>query len=57
MPKFVALIQTRRNFGDRHFVKSSSDETKEQFIKRMEDCYGGDNVYEIEIYQLGEKVK
>lgn len=57
MTKYVALIQKRNEYGNRHFV-ISQNETKERFIERMKNCYikNACNEWELEIYELGEMV-
>lgn len=56
--KYVALIQLRREYGNRHFVISQNGETKERFVERMENCYikNARNEWELEIYELGEPI-
>lgn len=36
---YIALIQKRTEFGNRHWVKSTPEETKERFIERISNCY------------------
>lgn len=56
--KYVALIQKRNEFGNRHYSISDGTETKEHFIERMENAYikNSRNYWELEIYELGEPV-
>lgn len=57
--KYVALIQKRNEFGNRHFSISTENETKEHFIERMENAYikpYETPYWELEIYELGESV-
>jgi len=56
--KYVALIQKRTEYGNRHFSISDGNETKERFIERMENAYVkySRNYWELEIYELGEQV-
>lgn len=37
--RYVALIQKRGDYGNRHFVKSDYGEAKERFIERIKNCY------------------
>jgi len=62
MTKYVALIQKRNEYGNRHFV-ISQNETKERFIERMKNCYitpylntDTPHYWEVEIYELGEMI-
>lgn len=61
--RYVALIQKRNEFGYRHYAISDSSETKENFIKRMKNCYitpylntNTPHYWEVEIYELGEMI-
>lgn len=55
--RYIALIQKRGEYGNRHFVFSDG-ETKERFIERMINCYikNARNEWELEIYELGEPI-
>lgn len=61
--KYIALIQKRGEFGNRHYSFSIENETKERFIERMENAYikpylntDTPHYWELEIYELGESV-
>lgn len=61
--RYIALIQKRGEYGNRHFSISSQNETKERFIERMKNCYitpylntDTPNYWELEIYELGEMI-
>jgi hypothetical protein len=57
--KYVALIQKRNEFGNRHYSISDGTETKERFIERMENAYikpYKTPYWDLEIYELGEAV-
>ena len=63
MTKYIALIQKRTEYGNRSFMVSTNNETKEEFTKRVKNCYitpylNTDTPYywEVEIYELGEKI-
>lgn len=60
-PKYVALIQKRTEFGNRHFMISNHNETKSRFTERVNNCYikpyentDTPHYWEVEIYELGE---
>ena len=56
--KYVALIQKRNEFGNRHYSISDGTETKERFIERIKNAYinHSQNYWDVEIYELGKKV-
>ena len=57
--RYVALIQKRDTFGDRHYSISQPSETKEDFVKRMKNCYINPYAtpyWDVEIYELGEQI-
>ena len=57
--KYVALIQKRGEFGNRHYSISDGTETKERFIERMKNAYikpYETPYWELEIYELGEPI-
>lgn len=39
MKSYVALIADKRDIYDRHWVRSTPNETLEVFAKRMHKCY------------------
>lgn len=60
---YVALIQKRTDFGNRHYAYSVEGETEESFVKRIKNCYinpykNTDTPYywEVSIYELGNRV-
>lgn len=57
--KYVALIQKRNEYGNRHFSVSVENETKESFIERLKNIYINPYetpYWELEIFELGEQV-
>lgn len=56
--RYVALIQKRNEFGNRHYVTSDGSETKESFIERMKNSYieNARIDWELEIYELGNAI-
>ena len=58
MKKYIALIQKRNEYGNRHYSISDGTETKEHFVERMKNCYikNARNEWELEIYELGEPI-
>lgn len=47
---YIALISNRRNTDERYFIKSSRDETLQEFTKRAHTCFDNREFY-VDIYE------
>lgn len=59
MKRYIALIVKRNDCSNKHYMVSTSNESKERFIERVHNCYVKPYdipYYDIEIYILGEQI-